>query len=431
MLLFGSIEQVWACSCFKQKSVCEAFGEAKAVFVGKVLEGESPERMSDMIGRNSNDNSFKIKVIEAFTGVEKDETISIHTGLGFGDCGFPFQKDETYLIYAYESKGQLRTNICMRSSHISREDFNQEDFKFLRNLSKNEEGATIKGKVNLYARDSGNSPLFPIPKNQKLLLERVDKKQTAVEIEVNEKGEYQISKLVTGSYKLAPILSSYQTVSDYETEEFWLNNKGCSQKDFFIKNDSKIEGKVIDDKGNAIMDDIWLDLIPKNLSFEPDQDILGEKGSFSFYNVPPGNYHIAVNFVYAPSSKSPFPKTLLIPIEVGLGQKIQNLIVQLPPRLSIIEIKGKLVWEDGGNAKNISLFLHDPGTDEIITIVETDKDGNFTIKGLKDQNYYIETGFLEKTINNEKVNFNAKSSDIKLEKPIDNLVLVIKKVDKK
>jgi len=39
---------VLACSCYEQSPVCEAYGDAKAVFVGEVVEGQSPERMSDL-----------------------------------------------------------------------------------------------------------------------------------------------------------------------------------------------------------------------------------------------------------------------------------------------------------------------------------------------------------------------------------------------
>ena len=37
MLSLGSFEQALACSCARERPVCEAFGDSNAVFVGKVM----------------------------------------------------------------------------------------------------------------------------------------------------------------------------------------------------------------------------------------------------------------------------------------------------------------------------------------------------------------------------------------------------------
>lgn len=55
----GNFERVLACSCSEQKPVCEAFGDAKAVFVGEVIDGGSPERMSDLIKMGDGNKPFK------------------------------------------------------------------------------------------------------------------------------------------------------------------------------------------------------------------------------------------------------------------------------------------------------------------------------------------------------------------------------------
>ncbi len=47
LLTFAATE-AFACSCRQKSSVCNAFGDAKAVFIGTVIEGKSAERMSDM-----------------------------------------------------------------------------------------------------------------------------------------------------------------------------------------------------------------------------------------------------------------------------------------------------------------------------------------------------------------------------------------------
>lgn len=64
--------------------------------------------------------------MEVYKGKIKKEIIEITTGIGRGDCGFPFQLGETYLIYSsfentYFEQGEkvpnyLYTNICTRTT---------------------------------------------------------------------------------------------------------------------------------------------------------------------------------------------------------------------------------------------------------------------------------------------------------------------------
>lgn len=110
-LLFLSAESVVACSCGKLPT-CEAYGSAKAVFIGKVVEGKAAERMSDMITAKTKDLTFQFLISRAFIGAKKGDVMDVHTGFGFGDCGFPFEKGEEYLVYAFEHDGRLHTGIC-------------------------------------------------------------------------------------------------------------------------------------------------------------------------------------------------------------------------------------------------------------------------------------------------------------------------------
>lgn len=53
----------------------------------------------------------RIAVQERFRGAA-NQTVEVVTGLGNGDCGFPFVVGERYLVYADEDGGLLYTNIC-------------------------------------------------------------------------------------------------------------------------------------------------------------------------------------------------------------------------------------------------------------------------------------------------------------------------------
>lgn len=48
------------------------------------------------------------------------EPLVIHTGQGGGDCGYPFEDGESYLVYAYaDEQGDLHANICSRTALLS------------------------------------------------------------------------------------------------------------------------------------------------------------------------------------------------------------------------------------------------------------------------------------------------------------------------
>lgn len=120
IVMAGACCQALACSCGAEKPVCEEYGYAKAIFVGKVTDGKSVESFYDRLAIKGKDLSFVFDVQQNFLGVAVGKKITVHTGFGFGDCGIPFEKGETYLVYAYESEGNLKTGICSRTRHISR-----------------------------------------------------------------------------------------------------------------------------------------------------------------------------------------------------------------------------------------------------------------------------------------------------------------------
>ena len=78
-----------ACSCMSSGSPCENFGSASAVFSGTVTatrQREKPNSNADDIGYT---RLFKFSVEQSFLGVDTTE-VEILTGLGGGDCGYPF-----------------------------------------------------------------------------------------------------------------------------------------------------------------------------------------------------------------------------------------------------------------------------------------------------------------------------------------------------
>ena len=118
-MIFIQID-VLACSCSLpipklslKKQVIKAQKNADVVISGKVLEiTKQPENFYV---------SVRLQLENSWKGNSSKE-ITIFTGLGNGDCGYPFEVGESYLIYANssdENKNKLVTNICRRTTNLS------------------------------------------------------------------------------------------------------------------------------------------------------------------------------------------------------------------------------------------------------------------------------------------------------------------------
>lgn len=112
-----SAQNSHACTCIvvdKNASLEEKVGaeknSASAVFSGTVLK---IERISD------SRNSVTFDVERLWKGIDSPE-IKVLTGNRGGDCGYVFEVNIAYLVYAFGSDdGELGTTICSRTSPVS------------------------------------------------------------------------------------------------------------------------------------------------------------------------------------------------------------------------------------------------------------------------------------------------------------------------
>ena len=102
-----------ACSCIPNPSPEEAFNKADIVFAGRVLEiknadGEAYPAALDV----------RLWIERPFKGFFI-ETIRVRTARDGASCGFPFEEDERYLIYAHsDDEGTLHVSLCSRTAHL-------------------------------------------------------------------------------------------------------------------------------------------------------------------------------------------------------------------------------------------------------------------------------------------------------------------------
>ena len=128
------------CSCAAAGSSCEAAWQADAVFIGRVVSIEAS---------TSGRRSVQLSVTETFRGPHLPQ-VTLVTGSGGPDCGYPFRTGESYVVYAYRSPtGQLSTSSCSRTQPVTTA---ADDLGYLRSLGsiKPDDLARVRGRVELW-----------------------------------------------------------------------------------------------------------------------------------------------------------------------------------------------------------------------------------------------------------------------------------------
>ena len=113
----------YPCSCLEPPPPEEAYEEADVVLSGKVLNMDLDESGYYF--------EVSIQTIDVWKGDVLDEII-ILTETSSDACGYEFQINNEYLIYAYNYNGGVYTNICTRTNLL---EYADEDLDYLNQLS--------------------------------------------------------------------------------------------------------------------------------------------------------------------------------------------------------------------------------------------------------------------------------------------------------
>lgn len=424
-LLLGNFNPTLACSC-REISSCEAYNFADAVFVGKVIGSKEQITVEDRSEYYASANTatpaeprkitydvgeIYFEVTESFLGTEKGSRVAIRSGKGGGDCSFWFKRGETYLVYARKGNSfsyvdgdkseKLETSICSRTQLFSGA---KEDLEYLRNLEKNQKTGLIFGafrEVFNYRKNEETKPFGKFP----LKFRQIDNEEKTFETVVDSTGKYEI-KVPAGRYEIIPVFPEYAQIRElgsYKTE-IEVQANGCAKADFIAENKAKISGKLISSDGKPLKD-LDVELINSATKEWTTSATTDSEGNFSLEGIPAGKYLIAVNKEISPHAESPYP-TFYYPkaynrasakiFEIGLGENIDNLVFQLPPKLKEQEIRGIVVWANGKPAVKTRVEIDDIIDDSFFRaerITETDASGKFVLKGFVGRSYTLKAKF--------------------------------------
>lgn len=447
LLLFGSVEQVLACSCKAERPVCEALGGNDVVFVGKVVGGKQTTVINEGVTENWTVGEIHFQVEEGFLGVKKGSQITIRSGKGGGDCGYWFKSEETYLVYGYgNSTNGFSTNICTRTRHISRAD---EDLDLLRKLVSKKSGANLLGIIREEAGlDDYNFQNTKPSKSINILLQPVSKNGKVYKAKTDADGKFEVTGLLAGEYKLIPLLAKNKVLNRWSQTKIESNGFGCLTQWAVIENKNELKGSVINAEGNPVAD-AYTVLISADSDFSvtpkskiPTDSVDSDKnGNFTYTSIPAGRYFLAVNYTYPPDNEgADYPTTFYPkgniplqakPIIIGESSKISGIVFQLPPKVKQIKIKGKLIWSNGepiGNFWGVSLVdINYGGTCSNCWGKITNNKGEFELTGYEGRKYRLTVDGKITFNGNVEKRFKTESSDFILDSKTAPFILTLEK----
>jgi MYXO-CTERM domain-containing protein len=99
-----------ACMCV-QTNVQAAYDGSAAVFEGFVKEVGEPQSDASDAGRR---RAVRMEIVSAWKGAE-GEQVTVFTAADSAMCGYTFQVERSYLVYAVSGPGGLEVSLCSRT----------------------------------------------------------------------------------------------------------------------------------------------------------------------------------------------------------------------------------------------------------------------------------------------------------------------------
>jgi 5-hydroxyisourate hydrolase-like protein (transthyretin family) len=394
-----------ACSCmFGGAAPCSEYWKTDTIFEGTVV-GESKVKVVE--------GSFKFEkrlvrfdLVESFRGAQGAQ-LEVITGWGGGDCGYEFERGETYLVYAYrdEKDNRLYTSICSRTRPLADA---AEDISFMRNLGGADAGAVVFGKVKKrnYQWVEGEEVFKPVGSAELI----IEGEGASLKARTDAQGNYRVIGLAPGAYKVKLKLPEGLTDdgaggSSIIESKVEVVARGCAGHDFYLEADTRLSGRVLDVEGRPAAN-IRLQIrgAPSDtrngntfLYAQTDAD-----GHFEFKTVPPGDYLLGVHLLGdVGAAPLGYPRTYYPGVSLGTeakvisvkeGEHLSNLEMRLPPRLLEYSVVGFVVWSDGRPAPGVYIYISLQEEEERAVSLETiraDERGRFTLKLFEGRKYKV------------------------------------------
>ena len=449
--------RVLACGCVKLGPPCKAYGEASVVFNGTVkgfTEGTRKRKPNGDV--DFDPRLFKFSVDETFSGAPTKE-LEVATGLSANDCGYPFVKGASYLVYAYrdEKDGRLYTSSCTRTKRVANA---SEDLQYLRSLALTPRTITISGKVQRYLSYAGNNAQAYVPMEGAVL--SVEGADQPKEVRTDASGNFKVTGLKPGTLKLKLHLSDELTA--YRSERVLkFENAGCTSEVFYVGDNGRINGRVLDAEGNPVSG-LGVVILPRsgwaiNWYAKTDQE-----GRYKASSMPAGEYLVGINIRGLPRSIEPaeLPRDFLCPncsifvedrvpeeearayprlfypgvfqtakaerVLISPGQEVRDIDFRLPPAPAESIVKGRVLLTDGTPAAGALVSYRDVTYEDLIVLkygVRANAQGEFLFKAYRGGRYIVEADY--STDDERQVLVLAEPQTVIVTKPEESITLIV------
>src|SRR5262245_51007550 len=194
LLVLGHATPSWACSCVLH-SACGANRYQAADFVGEVLTGRvapSDDKLGGVL--------FEVRVIESFRGAEKaGEIVSVRTGFGYGDCGYPFKVGAQYLIDASRENEMFRTSVCSLTAPLGN---SEAELRTLRRIAAGQRPPDLVGVLMRGTERDEGGTATPTPLPGVAVEAKLIAGGSAEKTITDEFGSFAFERLPQGKYEL-------------------------------------------------------------------------------------------------------------------------------------------------------------------------------------------------------------------------------------
>jgi len=375
---------------------CEALARADSIFTGVVV--------GLPVERNIKEDEFvliEFRVGESFLGAKSGDKVAIRATAGFADyLGIAIGR--SFLVYTAAANDSLLMSLDYLTKPLTSAG---RDMDFLRGYDLRDPSSRVFGKVKYLEKSSLEKEHKKPLTSAVVSIRSANEGREPVETRTDLDGYYEFIGLPAGDYRVG--VKVPDEIRQYTHEHFFrVSGRGCWKEDLDISAVNKVSGKVVDANGDPVK--TQLELIPADY-FKPEFDVDGpeetsgsnDDGSFSFVNVPPGKYILAVNYTTLPEKESPFPANFFPGtaergkahvIEIKPGDEISGLEFVLgSDRLKERKIIGKVIFPDGRPAPDLKVYLKEDENQVCCVLKEaiTDANGNFVLAGFISRKYRI------------------------------------------
>ncbi|WP_227935374.1 hypothetical protein [Alkalihalobacillus deserti] len=107
----------FACSCVAPPPVEELLGGETAIFSG-IIRKVTVEDKPSPIQSSADQLAVLVEVNQTWKGIV-DSDVIVYTARSSASCGFEFQVNSEYLIYAHESADGFEVSLCSRTALVA------------------------------------------------------------------------------------------------------------------------------------------------------------------------------------------------------------------------------------------------------------------------------------------------------------------------